>query len=156
MANKDNEAVNESESEGDSLSSLKVITKKSIRGASQRTYSTSEADREEKTSAKIVIEFLSCSPAVNIAMRSVRHAPLVSHGTRASDMDILAEQTAEVNLNTVCKKKKLSERPATYYSPPVVHRPNDLPSPSLRPRSRSVPDYSDMQRPMVSANPIVS
>ena len=156
MASKENEAVNESESEGDSLSSLIVITKKSIRGPSQRTYSTSEVDREEKTSAKIVTEFLSCSPAVNIAVHSVRHAPLLSHGTGAKDMDILVEQTAGVNLDTVCKKKQLSERPATYYSPPVQHRPTDLPSQPLRPRSRSVPDYSDMQRSMVSANPIVA
>ena len=150
MANKEKEAANESESEGDSLSSLKGITEKSTkakRGEAQRIYSTSEVDREEKTSAKIVTEFLTRSPVVN----TTRHAPILSHWSEASDKDIPVQQTAEMNLNTVCKKKtsRKATRPTTYYSPPARHRPNDS-SPPLRPRSRSVPDYSDIQRSMVS------
>ena len=154
MANKEKEAANESESEGDSLSSLKGITEKSTkakRGEAQRIYSASEVDREEKTSAKIVTEFLTRSPVVNCLVNTTRHAPILSHGSEASDKDIPVQQTAEMNLNTVCKKKtsRKATRPTTYYSPPVRHRPNDS-SPPLRPRSRSVPDYSDIQRSMVS------
>ena len=154
-SNKEKEAVNGSESEGDSLSSLKGITEKSTkakREPSQRTYSTSEVDREKKTSAKIITEFLTRSPAVNSPVNTTRHAPLVSHGPEASDKDIPVQQTAEMNLNPVCKKNMSSKAtpPTTFYSPPVRHRPANDSSPPLRPRSRSVPDCSDRQRRMVS------
>lgn len=158
MANKEKEALNESESEGDSLSSLKGINEKSTkakRGASPRTYSTSEVDREQKKSAKIVTEFLTHSPVINSIFNTTRHAPLLSHRPESNDKDIPVQQTAEMNLNTVCKKKlsrkDAATRPATFYSPPAVRpRPPNDSSPPLRPRSRSVPDYSEIQRSMVS------
>ena len=152
MANKENEALNESESEGDSLSSLKGINEKltkAKRGASPRTYSTSEVDREQKKSAKIVTEFLTRSPVINSLVSTTRHAPLLSHGPGSDDKDIPVQQTAEMNLDAVCKKKMSRKaavtRPATFYSPPVRPRPQNDSSPPSRPRSRSVPDYSEIQ-----------
>lgn len=143
MANKESEAVKDGESEGDTLSSLTVITEKSIkrnRDSSRRTYSTSEADREEKKSAKIVTEFLSRSSVVN---NSVRHAPLHEAETPVQEM-------AELKLNTVCKKKMPGKGASSgaFYTPPMRHRPNDS-SPTTRPRSRSVP-VSDVKRSTVS------
>lgn len=154
MANKRDEAVNYGESEGDSLSSLKVIARKSTkakREVSQRTFSTSEVDREEKRAAKIVTEFLSL---VTSPVNSTRHAPLSSQGTEANnDKDIPVQQTAELNLDAVhvCKKKmpRKVTSPNEFYSPPVRHRPKELPSMS-RPRSRSLPACSDERRAMVS------
>lgn len=152
MASKENEVINGGESEGDSLSSLKVITAeaaKAKRGVSQRTFSTSEVDREEKRSAKIVAEFLSLSPVVNSP--SSRHAPLLSLGSEASAKDTPVQEMAEMKLNAVCKKKaSRNVTPSSvYYSPPVRHRPNDLPQMS-RPRSRSLPACSEAERTMVS------
>jgi len=154
MASKGNEALSDSESEGDSLSSLKVIAKKPTKGqrdASKRTFSTSEVDKEEKTSAKIVTEFLSQSPVFNSPVASTRHAPLLSPSTKVSAKDATAQEITRLDSNTVCKKTMSGEKTpsAAFNSPPVAHRPSDL-STALRPRSHSVPDCSNMQRFRVS------
>lgn len=154
MANKENESVNGGESEGDSFASQKGIAEestKSERGVSQRTYSTSEIDREERKSTKIVTEFLTRSPVMNSLVKSLRHAPLPPYGTQAHCKDIPAQPTAPLNSDAVCKKKasnRITLSPA-YYSPPVRQRPNDS-SPTSRPRSRSLPSCSGAQHSMVS------
>lgn len=150
MASKEDKVVNDGESEGDSLASLTGITAEAVkakRGVSQRTFSTSEVDREEKRSAKIVTEFLSLSPVMNNP--SLRHAPLLSHESEANGKDTPIREMAELKLGAVCKKKT-SRNVTEYYSPPVQHRPSDLPGQMPRPRSRSLPASSDAQRAMVS------
>ena len=138
MASKGEEAVNCGESEGDSLSSQKGIAEestKSERVVSQRTYSTSEVDREEKKSSKILAEFFSRSPVVNV-IKSFGHAPILPQGSGP----VSAKASMTMDSNTVCKKKlpDTVTSSSAFYSPPVRHRPNDL-SPTSRPRSRSVP-----------------
>ena len=153
MASKEDKIVNDdNEAQGDSLSSLTGITAeaaKAKRGVSQRTFSTSEVDREEKRSAKIVSEFLSLSPVINSP--SSRHAPLLSHGSEANNKDTPVQEMAELKVGDVCKKKTSGNVTSSnaYYSPPVRHRPSDLPQMS-RQRSHSLPACSDAQRAMVS------
>lgn len=147
MANKDSETVNDSESEGDSLKVITDESTKSQGGLSRRTFSTSEVDREEKESAKILKEFLSRSPIVNLT----RHAPLVSTSrkTEATGKSIPVTENETLNSASVNKKKMSDKAPSphTFSSPPVRHRPSELPS---RSRSYSVPGCSDSHRSTVS------
>ena len=156
MASKEDESYSDIESEGDSLASLKVIpakTKPPKEKVSQRTFSTSEVDKETKTSQKIVTMFMSCSPVLNNLLPSMPgcHAP---HSFRyASGSNIVTDSTnvsetssSNSSAVSVSKRKAMTYKPTACYSPPVYRTVQGDKTPPMRPRSQSAPTFTEAER----------
>jgi len=152
MSSKEDESYSDVESEGDSLASLKVIpakTKPPKEKLSQRTFSTSEVDRETKTSEKIVTMFMSCSPVLNNLLPSMPgcHAPLSFHNASGSSTIATSADVSELNSSkpsavSVPKRKEMTYKTTACYSPPVYRTASGTP---MRPRSQSDPSFSEAE-----------
>jgi len=153
MSSKDDESYSDIESEGDSLTSLKVIpakTKPPKKKSSQRIFSTSEVDRETKTSEKIVTMFMSCSPVLNNLLPSMPgcHAPLSFRNASGSNIVTTSTNVSEIKPSAVSmsKRKAMTYKPTACYSPPVCRTAPGNKTPPMRPRSQSDPSFSEVER----------